>query len=64
VIEIRYLINMFLPADDTVLSEIISDLSSKLVEHLDSLDEFMQEPEQITEIIKQSYLSKIKNLLN
>ncbi|SUM34337.1 transcriptional antiterminator [Staphylococcus gallinarum] len=55
---------MFLPADDTVLSEIISDLSSKLVEHLDSLDEFMQEPEQITEIIKQSYLSKIKNLLN
>lgn len=64
VIEIRYLINMFLPADDTILSEIISDLSSKLVEHLDSLDEFMQEPEQITEIIKQSYLSKIKNLLN
>ena len=41
---------MFLPTDDTILSEIISDLSSKLVEHLDSLDEFMQEPEQITEI--------------
>ncbi|RIP32861.1 PRD domain-containing protein [Staphylococcus gallinarum] len=63
-IEIHYLLSMFLPSDDTVLSEIVSDLSSSLVEHLDKLDQFIQDPNQIKEIIKQSYLLKIKNLLN
>ncbi|MCG7339959.1 BglG family transcription antiterminator [Staphylococcus sp. ACRSN] len=62
--EISYLLNMFIPADENMLSEIISDVSSNLVEHINTLDTFLQDSSNIKQILKQSYLLKLKKLLN
>ncbi|KRG09486.1 BglG family transcription antiterminator [Staphylococcus sp. NAM3COL9] len=62
-LSVNYLLNMFVPHDDT-MSQLVSDISGKMVEHLDSIDEFMQHPEQLLDILKQSYLIQLQNLLN
>ncbi|SCT33174.1 BglG family transcription antiterminator [Staphylococcus caeli] len=60
---VRYLLNMFIPPDDD-LSTMVSDLSGTMVEHLDNIDTFMQQPEQIQDLLKQSYLTQLQKLLN
>lgn len=62
-LSVNYLLNMFVPHDDT-MSQLVSDISGKIVEHLDNIDEFMQHPEQLLDILKQSYLIQLQNLLN
>lgn len=62
-LSVNYLLNMFVPHDDT-MSQLVSDISGKMVEHLDNIDEFMQHPEQLLDILKQSYLIQLQNLLN
>ncbi|RIL46623.1 BglG family transcription antiterminator [Staphylococcus equorum] len=62
-LSVNYLLNMFVPHDDT-MSQLVSDISGKMVEHLDSIDEFMQHQEQLLDILKQSYLIQLQNLLN
>lgn len=60
---VRYLLNMFVPPDDT-MSQLVSEISGKMVEHLDNIDGFMERPEQLQVLLKQSYLIQLQNLLN
>lgn len=60
---VTYLLNMFVPPDD-IMSQLVSDISGKLVEHLDNIDGFMEKPEQLQDLLKQSYLIQLQNLLN
>ncbi|HLR18827.1 MAG TPA: BglG family transcription antiterminator [Staphylococcus sp.] len=60
---VKYLLNMFVPLDDT-LSQLVSDISGKMVNHLDNIDDFMEHPEQLSDILKHSYLIQLQNLLN
>lgn len=62
-VSITYLLNMFIPPDD-IMAQLISELSGKIGEHLDNLDQFMQQPEQLSGLLKQSYLKALQNQLN
>ncbi|MDW8568813.1 BglG family transcription antiterminator [Staphylococcus shinii] len=62
-LSVRYLLSMFVPPDDT-MAQLISDISGKLVEHLDNIDGFMEQPEQLQSLLKQSYLMQLQKLLN
>ncbi|RIM87020.1 PRD domain-containing protein [Staphylococcus xylosus] len=62
-LSVRYLLSMFVPPDDT-MAQLISDISGKLVEHLDNIDGFMEQPEQLQTLLKQSYLMQLQKLLN
>ena len=54
---------MFIPPDD-IMAQLISELSGKIGEHLDNIDQFMQQPEQLSDLLKQSYLKALQNQLN
>ncbi|AID02021.1 PRD domain-containing protein [Staphylococcus xylosus] len=62
-LSVRYLLSMFVPPDDT-MAQLVSDISGKLVEHLDNIDGFMEQPEQLQTLLKQSYLMQLQKLLN
>ncbi|MEB6333896.1 BglG family transcription antiterminator [Staphylococcus pseudoxylosus] len=62
-LSVRYLLSMFVPPDDT-MAQLVSDISGKLVEHLDNIDGFMEQPEQLQALLKQSYLMQLQKLLN
>lgn len=62
-LSVRYLLSMFVPPDDT-MAQLVSDISGKLVEHLDNIDGFMKQPEQLQTLLKQSYLMQLQKLLN
>ena len=62
-VSITYLLNMFIPPDD-IMAQLISELSGKIGEHLDNIDQFMQQPEQLSDLLKQSYLKALQNQLN
>ena len=62
-VSVTYLLNMFIPPDD-IMAQLISELSGKIGEHLDNLDQFMQQPEQLSDLLKQSYLKALQNQLN
>lgn len=46
------------------MAQLVSDISGKLVEHLDNIDGFMEQPEQLQALLKQSYLMQLQKLLN
>lgn len=46
------------------MSQLVSEISGKMVEHLDNIDGFMERPEQLQVLLKQSYLIQLQNLLN
>lgn len=62
-VSVTYLLNMFIPPDD-IMAQLISELSGKIGEHLDNIDQFMQQPEQLSDLLKQSYLKALQNQLN
>lgn len=62
-ISVTYLLNMFIPPDDT-MAQLVSDLSGKMAEYLDDIDHFMEKPEQLLVFLKQSYLKQLQNQLN
>lgn len=62
-LSVRYLLSMFVPPDDT-MAQLVSDISGKLVEHLDNIDGFMEQPEQLQTLLKQNYLMQLQKLLN
>ena len=62
-VSVTYLLNMFIPPDD-IMAQLISELSGKIGEHLDNIDQFMQQPEQLSGLLKQSYLKALQNQLN
>lgn len=62
-VSVTYLLNMFIPPDD-IMAQLISELSGKIGEHLDNIDQYMQQPEQLSDLLKQSYLKALQNQLN
>ncbi|WP_210123280.1 MULTISPECIES: BglG family transcription antiterminator [unclassified Staphylococcus] len=62
-VSVTYLLNMFIPPDD-IMAQLISELSGKIGEHLDNIDQFMQQTEQLSDLLKQSYLKALQNQLN
>lgn len=62
-VSVTYLLNMFVPMDD-IMAQLISELSGKIGEHLDNIDQFMQQPKQLSDLLKQSYLKALQNQLN
>ena len=62
-VSVTYLLNMFIPPDD-IMAQLISELSGKIGEHLDNIDQFMHQPEQLSDLLKQSYLKALQNQLN
>ncbi|MGY3480374.1 MULTISPECIES: BglG family transcription antiterminator [Staphylococcus] len=62
-VSVTYLLNMFIPPDD-IMAQFISELSGKIGEYIDGIDQFMKQPEQLTDLLKQSYLKALQNQLN
>ena len=62
-VSVTYLLNMFIPPDD-IMAQFISELSGKIGEYLDDIDQFMKQPKQLTDLLKQSYLKVLQNQLN
>ncbi|MBF7020718.1 BglG family transcription antiterminator [Staphylococcus sp. 18_1_E_LY] len=60
--EIQYLLCIFVPEDE-ISARIVSDFSSELVNHLDNLNNLMSQPEQLINILKQSYLQQLQTKL-
>lgn len=59
---IQYLLCIFVPNDE-ISARIVSNFSSELVNHLDNLNNIMSQPEQLTKILKHSYLQQLQTKL-
>lgn len=56
---VKYLISMFIP-DNQKMAQLVGALSEVLSEHLDDIDEFMQNPQEFKTILRNKILHLIK----
>lgn len=59
---VHYLISMFIP-DNQKMAQFVSALSEALSEHLNDIEEFMQNPYEFKTILRNKLLNQIKNQL-
>ena len=59
---VHYLISMFIP-DNQKMAQFVSVLSEALSEHLNDIEEFMQNPYEFKTILRNKLLNQIKNQL-
>lgn len=59
---VHYLISMFIP-DNQKMAQFVSALSEALSEHLNDIEEFMQNPYEFKTILRSKLLNQIKNQL-
>ncbi|MCC3756638.1 BglG family transcription antiterminator [Staphylococcus capitis] len=59
---VHYLISMFIP-DNQKMAQFVSALSEALSEHLNDIEEFMQNPYEFRTILRNKLLNQIKNQL-
>lgn len=59
---VHYLISMFIP-DNQKMAQFVSVLSEALSEHLNDIEEFMQNPYEFKTILRSKLLNQIKNQL-
>ncbi|UMT77642.1 BglG family transcription antiterminator [Staphylococcus roterodami] len=57
---IKYMISMFIPEDD-FMSTLVSDLSEILSLHLESIDTFMEKPQELKTLLRNKFLKRIQN---
>ena len=60
--DVKYFINMFLP-EDTHIQDLASALSATLSMHLETIDTYMSEPEQLIRDVKDAFVTHLKNKL-
>ncbi|MBE5665262.1 BglG family transcription antiterminator [Staphylococcus sp. SS60] len=57
---IKYMISMFIPEDD-FMSTLVSDLSEILSLHIESIDTFMEKPQELKTLLRNKFLKRIQN---
>ncbi|MBE5674315.1 BglG family transcription antiterminator [Staphylococcus sp. SS35] len=57
---IKYMISMFIPEDD-FMSTLVSDLSEILSLNLESIDTFMEKPQELKTLLRNKFLKRIQN---
>lgn len=60
--KIKYMISLFIPNNDEMV-QLVGELSAELGHHLDHIDDFMQNPDAIKHILRDSFLKRIQNQL-
>ncbi|MEJ7393508.1 PTS lactose transporter subunit IIB, partial [Staphylococcus saprophyticus] len=60
--KIKYLIGLFIPNNDE-MAQLVGELSAELGHHLDHIDDFMKQPEQLKHNLRNSFLKRIKKQL-
>lgn len=59
---IKYMLSMFIP-EDAIMTKLVSTISETLSDHLESLDDFMQNPQEFKTILEKQFLKQIKQQL-
>lgn len=60
--KIKYLIGLFIPDNDE-MAQLVGKLSAELGHHLDHIDDFMKQPEQLKQNLRNNFLKQIKKKL-
>ena len=60
--KIKYLIGLFIPHNDE-MAQLVGELSAELGHHLDHIDDFMKQPEQLKQNLRNNFLKQIKKQL-
>ena len=60
--KIKYMVSLFIPNSDE-MAQLVGELSAELGHHLEQIDDFMQEPEGLKHILRDSFLKRIQNQL-
>ncbi|PTF02804.1 PTS lactose transporter subunit IIB [Staphylococcus devriesei] len=60
--KIKYMISLFIPNNDE-MAQLVGELSAELGHHLEQIDDFMQNPDAIKHILRDSFIKRIQNQL-
>ncbi|MCI2771973.1 BglG family transcription antiterminator [Staphylococcus warneri] len=59
---IKYMLSMFIP-ENAIMTKLVSTISETLSDHLENLDDFMQNPQEFKTILEKQFLKQIKQQL-
>ena len=59
---IKYMLSMFIP-ENAIMTKLVSTISETLSDHLENLDNFMQNPQEFKTILEKQFLKQIKQQL-
>lgn len=60
--KIKYMVSLFIPNNDE-MAQLVGELSAELGHHLEQIDDFMQDPDAMKHILRDSFLKRIQNQL-
>ena len=60
--KIKYMVSLFIPNNDE-MAQLVGELSLELGHHLEQIDDFMQDPDAMKHILRDSFLKRIQNQL-